>query len=220
MLYESVIEKIWINFIKSGAHSMIKGPTPQEFLRVCERFRQAEEGLSSEHLPLEIKSYLAERRVWEYYYLISRWQGQHFRKGYTPQFGWCSKTGQPWFAIRCSAIKSYPTLCGPGNEYLSALNRLTPIFVLFYERLGPEGPLLLWPEFKNRDDIKNATRQHVFNCFRGFLQEWASEHGAWTISGGRRAPVSEAFQQFKQRPTSPNQALPLPAGFSFDLASS
>ena len=67
MLYESVIETIWINFIKGGASSTINGPTPQTFLHVCETFRQAEEGPSSEHLPLEIKSYLAERRIWEYY---------------------------------------------------------------------------------------------------------------------------------------------------------
>ena len=68
MLYDSVIEKIWVNFIKGGASSTVKRPTPQAFLRVCETFRiNEEEDPSSRHLPLEIKSYLAERKIWEHF---------------------------------------------------------------------------------------------------------------------------------------------------------
>jgi len=107
---------------------------------------------------------------------------------------------------------------GPGWEYKSELSRLTPSFLLHYERLGPEGPLLLWPEFKFTSDIKDENRREAFHCFRAFLQEWASEYGAWTLTGGRRAPISSAFIEFKGRPSSPNQALPVPAGFDYNLA--
>jgi hypothetical protein len=147
MLYDSVIEKIWINFIKGGARSTINEPTPQAFLRVCEAFRiNEEEEPSSRHLPLEIKAYLAERKIWEFYCkysctsagitlliesvgkdsafpgvspaptiksnLLEKWQGQHYRERYVPQFGWNPETGEPWLAIRCFAIKAYPALCG------------------------------------------------------------------------------------------------------------
>ncbi len=44
--------------------------------------------------------------------LLEKWQGQHYREGYVPQFGWNQETGEPWLAIRCFAIKACPALCG------------------------------------------------------------------------------------------------------------
>ena len=69
MIYQSQIEQIWITLITTGSDYTIRGPAPSRptFHYVCETFRQAEEGPSSEHLPLEIKSYLAESRIWQYY---------------------------------------------------------------------------------------------------------------------------------------------------------
>ena len=106
---------------------------------------------------------------------------------------------------------------GPKQEYIKQLNRLTPSFNLFYERLGEYGPLLLWPEFKYKRDINLPDRQEAFNWFRAFLEEWASDAGPWS-SGDNRTPISIAFESFEERPTSRNQALPLPKGFDFKFA--
>lgn len=106
---------------------------------------------------------------------------------------------------------------GPKQEYIKQLNRLTPSFELYYERLGENGPLLLWLEFKYKRDIKIRDRQETFNCFRAFLEEWAGDAGPWSRADSR-APIPKAFEKFLERPTSPNQALALPEGFDFNLA--
>jgi hypothetical protein len=107
----------------------------------------------------------------------------------------------------------------PHQVYLNELHRLTPIFVLRYERLGQgqDGSILLWPKFKRKEDIKNLNHQAQFNCIRAFLSEWTSNWGEWS-NRNWRVPISEAFTQFLERPQLTLKALPLPVGFSFDLA--
>jgi hypothetical protein len=108
---------------------------------------------------------------------------------------------------------------GPHQVYLNELHRLTPTFVLRYERLGQgqDGSILLWPEFKRKEDITNINHQALFNCLRAFLSEWTSNWGEWS-NGNWRVPISEAFTQFQERPQLILQTLPLPVEFSFDLA--
>ncbi|PMD24328.1 hypothetical protein NA56DRAFT_656748 [Hyaloscypha hepaticicola] len=191
MLYDSVIEKIWVNFIKGGASSTVKRPTPQAFLRVCETFRiNEEEDPSSRHLPLEIKSYLAERKIWEHFYKYSL---RLYWDNLADRISW-QGFGLPWVNSFLSLQMSKLIVKGPKQEYIKQLNRLTPSFELYYERLGENGPLLLWPEFKYKRDIKIRDR------------------------GDSRTPIPKAFEKILERPISPNQALPLPVGFDFNLA--
>jgi hypothetical protein len=77
---------------------------------------------------------------------------------------------------------------------------------------------MMWPEFEDKSDIKNRTGREEFNCFRRFLEEWASEDGDWTRSGGTRIPISSSYERFNKRPDSRRHPLPLPMGFDFDLA--
>ncbi len=70
MLYQSKLDEIWIKLINGGAERTIKGPVPSRatYLQVvCMMFCQPEEGPSPERLPVDIKSYLVERRLWVYY---------------------------------------------------------------------------------------------------------------------------------------------------------
>jgi hypothetical protein len=62
MLYESILDKIRIKLINGQ-----EAPSRATFDQINETFRQEEGGHSSEHLAPEIKSYLAERRIWAYY---------------------------------------------------------------------------------------------------------------------------------------------------------
>ena len=137
--------------------------------------------------------------------------------------GWQSGASQLKHTL-LSVVSSFQSLPmsklivkGPKQEYIKDLNRLTPSFNLFYERLGEYGPLLLWPEFKYKRDINLPDRQEAFNWFRAFLEEWASDAGPWS-SGDNRTPISIAFESFEERPTSRNQALPLPKGFDLKFA--
>ena len=101
------------------------------FDQIIGTFRQEEEGHSSEHVPLEIKSYLAERRIGRYYCKSAPlpigshganstvgegipFPGIHpmLRLRGTPQFGWNQETGEPWLAIKCYAREAFPALCG------------------------------------------------------------------------------------------------------------
>lgn len=82
---------------------------------------------------------------------------------------------------------------------------------------GQDGSVLLWPEFKRKEDITKLDRQAQFNYLRAFLSEWTSSWGEWS-NGSWRVPISEAFIQFQERSQQLQQALPLPGGFSFDLA--
>jgi hypothetical protein len=126
-MYQSVIDKIWIKLINGQ-----EAPSRATFNQINETFRQEEGGHSSEHLAPEIKSYLAERRIWRYYCKSAPLpirshransivgEGIPFpaihpalrRGGYRPQFGWNQETGEPWLAIKCYAREAFPALCG------------------------------------------------------------------------------------------------------------
>jgi hypothetical protein len=137
--------------------------------------------------------------------------------------GWQSDASQLKHTL-LSVVSSFQSLPmsklivkGPKQEYINQLRKLTPSFNLYYERLGENGPLLLWPEFEYMRDINIPDRQEAFNCFRAFLEEWASDAGPWS-SGDNRTPISIAFEDFEERPTSRNQALSLPKAFDFKFA--
>lgn len=65
MSYETQIDSIWIKL--SGEIMNRPGTTRDACRRVCEAFHQAEERPRSEGLSSEIKTYLAERKIWAYY---------------------------------------------------------------------------------------------------------------------------------------------------------
>jgi hypothetical protein len=66
MLYTSQMEAIWIQI--STERPINRQETSRDsFRRVCEAFVQAEERPPSAKLSREIKSFIAERKIWAYY---------------------------------------------------------------------------------------------------------------------------------------------------------
>lgn len=109
-------------------------------------------------------------------------------------------------SVRCYSPTGYKALVGTHHRYINTFEKKVPRFTIRYERF--EKYVLLWPEFKNIEDLVNPSVWKEFGRLRMFLTKWAAEMGEAT-------PIHRAYNTFLTLPEDQQGSLPLPDGFSF-----